>query len=67
MYKVFFENAEIFQTSSMEDAVAMGLNLHRASNVPHVVKIYDPMNDDCLISFFRKSDPDEKVSVLHSN
>lgn len=57
MYKVFFNSLEIYNADSLEDALAFALNFHRASNVPHTIKVYDPMNPncDCIISLVRKS------------
>lgn len=49
MYKVFFEDLEIFTSSSLEDALALALSMHRASNISHKIYVYDPDKDQASI------------------
>lgn len=54
MFKVFFDSLEIYNDISLENALAFALNFHRASNIPHSIKVYDPVKDDCVITLVRK-------------
>lgn len=50
MYKVFFKDVEVFHSSTIEDALAFALSLHRSSNVNHVIKVYNPKEDNCAVT-----------------
>lgn len=41
MYKVFFESLCVYQSPSVEDAVAFALGLHKSSNVKHSVGVIE--------------------------
>lgn len=61
MFKVFIEGAEFksvefSQCNRLEDAVALALYLHRSSNVPHLIHVYDVDKDESKISFELKKD-----------
>lgn len=59
MYKVIiegeeFKEVEFSRHSTLEDAVALALYLHRTSNLEHVIKVYDVDNDNVSISFINR-------------
>lgn len=61
MFKVFCLNKssedvfEFFSTDSMEDAVQVGLNLHKGCNVEHRISVYDVEGTCTLINFFSEN------------
>lgn len=61
MYKVLFcgfapnsVSSVIFEAPVVEAAVAFALELHRISNVPHLVSVYD--SDEAEVVIFTKVD-----------
>lgn len=40
MNKVQFNGVEIFKAKDVETAIALSLDLHRASNVPHSIEVF---------------------------
>lgn len=61
MYKVLFcafapnsVSSVIFEAPVVEAAVAFALELHRISNVPHTVSVYD--SEDAEVVIFTKVD-----------
>lgn len=54
MFKVFFCECEYAQCTSLEDAVSLALWLHRNSNRPHEVDVYNFEDDAKSIEFVYK-------------
>lgn len=54
MYKIFFCECEYAQCTSLEDAVSLALWLHRNSNRPHEVDVYNFEDDAKSIEFVYK-------------
>lgn len=52
MFTVMFQSAVFGNVSSIEEAVSLAMAVHRSSNVPHVVKIFNDV--DCVITFTLK-------------
>lgn len=59
-YHVFFiddrsgAKSFVFGNSSMETCIEFALSLHRASNVPHEVEVFDNSSDSVCLSLVRK-------------
>lgn len=59
MFKVYFDSILIFNASNIEDAVAYALGLHRSSNVPHSIGVYDCESDSVSICFTSRKVEDD--------
>lgn len=59
MYKIFFKNKdldpflEVARASSIEDALALAVGLHRSSNVPHFVTVENLQDDKEVVTLKR--------------
>lgn len=54
MFKIFFGELEYAQSASLEEAVSLALWLHRNSNRPHEVSVYNFEDDAKSIEFVYK-------------
>ena len=52
-YKVIFENVTIFRSKTVEEAIAMALSIHQASNVEHLVGVFEDGTDVPVVSLRR--------------
>lgn len=48
MFKVLFCGREIYSAPQVEPAIAFALEIHRISNVPHVVTVVDSLDKDVV-------------------
>lgn len=48
MFKVLFGGTVIFSASQVEPAIAFALELHRISNVSHVITVVDNLDKDVV-------------------
>lgn len=48
MFKVLFGGTEIFSAPQVEPAIAFALELHRISNVAHVIVVVDNLDNDVV-------------------
>lgn len=53
MFKVFFNDVEVFNAQSLEDALALALNLHRLSQIEHTIGVFDVSDDKSVVSLKR--------------
>lgn len=53
MYKVLFEEVTIFKSKTVEEAIAMALSIHQASNVEHLVGVFESDTDVPVLSLRR--------------
>lgn len=53
MYVVLFEEVKIFECKKVEEAVAMALSIHQASNVEHLVGVFEDGIDFPVLSLRR--------------
>lgn len=54
MYKMFFNEIEVFNSNSLDDVVGFALSMHKASNIPHTITVYDPIRDIECLTFIKK-------------
>lgn len=66
MHKVFFESLCVYQSPSLEDAVAFALGLHKSSNVPHSVGVIEVGKLKPTI-VFRSSPVEDKTQECNGN
>lgn len=52
MFQVFYEGCLFGAVKSIEEAVSLALAVHRSSNVPHNVDVYDVKDMDHIIVKF---------------
>lgn len=53
MYKVLFEEVTIFECKTVEEAIAMALSIHQASNVEHLIGVFEAETDVPVVSLRR--------------
>lgn len=56
MFKVVFNTETVFHARTVEDAIAMALSIHQASNVEHLVGVFEPDTDLAVVSLKKSSD-----------
>lgn len=61
MYKVFFNEIEIFNSDSLEACLSFALSFHQASRITHSIRVYDPILDGPCVNLVFKA-PEKPVS-----
>lgn len=50
MFKVFFNDIEVFNAPNLEEALALALNLHRLSRIEHKIGVFDVSDDKSVVT-----------------
>lgn len=52
-YKVVFNEVTLYECKTVEEAIAMALSIHQASNVEHLVGVFETETELAVVSLRR--------------
>lgn len=53
-YRVLYEEVTIYRSNTVEEAIAMALSIHQASNVEHLIGVFEDDTDVSVVSLRRE-------------